>query len=530
MSEPGWKVFGNATLAHLLEPEEVRLWVRNDFTVGPGEAAIVAKNGALQDILTEERRNLGGWSDRHLPTIKKWLGLKSEYRVLMLSTSPFDIPVAVSSVSLDHQRILGEGVMRCSVVLENAAGLLGLLNGRSSIVIKDIAERLQPELAARVFDPAITRACCDEIRGNPDFTQQVEATARAEVQRALSAWGIRLDSLTVAWALTDQDRANMERKAQQMRDDDAEFAHTRALREMERKAQLLQQAKEYAQEDCKRAEAGTIELEHLKLDAALSAEDKRNAQRFRVAELNAEIAQLDTDVKLAALALDRERDRIDLDRRKEELNLLQGQQAFKDAQIRLEFETVQQAKRERMRMEQEHALNAMRLQQEGVRLQLDAHLQQLAVQAGMIERVMSQGLASGAVDSEAIRTMLEEQTRMRAADRGDTVATAMFAAEAAKHSVEALKHTEDRERQHQYQTTRLSSDMMQAAKQQVPGAVPSATGASEPAPPASVNILKVEVPGYGQAGGIGGTCTQCGGSLKQEWIACPFCGKKAKTD
>ncbi|MCX6035542.1 MAG: zinc ribbon domain-containing protein [Chloroflexi bacterium] len=523
MSIAKWKVLGEKVLARLLDATEVNVFRWRGLIVGPGQAAVIIKDGAVQDTITEERCKLGNWTE----TIKQWFGMGKDYQVLLVSTVPFDVPFSVNVLTLDHEIVPGEGVIRCSVVTDNAGSLMALLGGRRTLDTVDLLERIKPELQARVFEPTMGGARHDEIRGNINLLRQLEATARAEVQRLLTAWGLRLDSLTVTWGLTEQERMVIARKAQQLEEEEKEFNQTRELRELERIYGLRQLAQQLAQEERKRAQSGDIEIEGMLVDAALSVEDKKNAQQLRTAELAAEIAQLDTDIQLAALALEREKDRIALDRKKEEIALLQDQQGFEQRQEALEFEMFQNAEREKTRMEQEHQLALVRQQQEVVRLQYDAQLQQMAVQAGMMERLTGQALAAGVMDSAAMQKLFEEQTKLRALDRGEGVAGAVFGAEAAKHSAETMKEAEDRERRHQYETTRLSSDMMEASKQQAPPTLVSGIGPVMPQQP-SVNVVNVQPPVADQQSTRGtsydASCPHCHARVKSTWKACPSCG------
>ncbi len=522
MTSGAWMTDGERTIARMLTPQEIRTWLRNDLVVGPSEAAVLIKDGKAEEVITEERRALGNWADRNLPTFKRLFSTGTDYRAFVVSTLPFDLMFNVNMWTMDQQMISGQTTVRCSVLTDDAARLTAMLGRDNSIATFDLLNRIKPELASRIFQPAVAGKLHDEIRGNVAFLRELEDRAREELRQTLGAWSIRVDNITVVWGLTEQEKLEIARRAKQLEEEEKDFTQARMLRELERKAEAVRTAQQLALEQRKRVEAGELEIQGIRLDAKHSAEEKQAAMRLRLAEVNAEIAQLDTDLKLAQLAVDREQDRIAMDRKRDELALIKDKELFDREQDRLDFEMIQQNKRERMREEQEHQLTLLRNQQESNRLQMDMQMQQMAVQLGMIERIIGQGLAAGAVDAATLQKMLEEQTKMRALDRGDAVAGSVFTAEAAKHSMDAMKQAEDRERLHQQQMTRLSGEMMQASKQQVPlsGASPASGSPVQP----SVHIVNVP-PASGPAAECDAVCPGCGKGVQKTWKACPFCGK-----
>lgn len=535
-------------VARLLDQAEVDKWLKHDLVVGPGEGAVIIKNGEPQEPITESRQKLGGWSDRYLGNFKNILsamglgGGAGDYRVLMFSTDPFALEYAEQFITVDRLEVDAQVILRCSVVPENAVRLLATLgepNGGAepnflqnlgaflrkhmgtspAMESPGLKERLRPDLIARVFQPLVGSMRGDELRGNTELLSSMETTARQQCEQALGAWGLRLDAMTVLFGLTGEDKAEIARKRRQLEDEEREFGHTRALREMERGAELQRVKQEMLLEERRRAEAGEVGVAALKMDAQLSAEQKQQGARLRAAQLGAQLAQIDTDMKISALAIDRERDRLAIDRKKEELALIKDRELFSHEQDRLDFEMIQREKRERTRVEQEHELNILRAQQAARQTELDMQLQQMGVQAGMIERVMNQGMASGAVNADVIQTMLREQTKMRAVDRGEGVANAAYGAEAAANSVKLMRETQADERQHQHQMTNLSANLMEAAKQPAMG-MPIGAMAAGPAPVAHV----VNVHSGAAAPAPGAACPHCGGRIEAGWKACPACG------
>ena len=538
---PMWKVYGEDTVACILERIEVVEWMKNDLVVLPGEAAVVLKDGKPQETITESRQKIGSWADRNLPTIKQWMGTLPDYQVLRFTTVAIPLDFTVDVLTLDHQSIPGEGVMRVSVVTDEVSRIVSLLGGRLALARHEIIERIKPEMMARVFQPVVGSTPYDEMRGNLAFLRDIEERTRVEVQQLLSTWGLKLESLTVKWGLTDEDKAVIARRARQIEDEATEFEQTRTLRELERKAEILRLQRDLVQEDRVRLERGDIDFKLLdaqgdidllaKLqDAGLSAQEKENLMRIRLAGVDADINLIDTNTKIAQLEIEREKDRIGGERARRELDLRKEEKQFEADQDRFDFEMIQRNERERMRMQMEHDLNLRRTEQERMRLQMDMQLQQMAIQNGTIERVLA---GAGAVDPATLQAMIQEQTRMRALDRGDAVAASMFEAEAAGKNLAVFQEAEDRERQHQYKMTELSGSLMNAAKPNMPGPYPYGGYAIPPASlvgqPPSVHVVNVQP---GQAGpsptaaaGFDGACPKCGGGVRSGWNVCPACAE-----
>ncbi len=167
------------------------------------------------------------------------------------------------------------------------------------------------------------------------------------------------------------------------------------------------------------------------------------------------------------------------------------------------------------------------------RLKLDESVARM----GMMERLVSQGLGTGAADSTVLNTMLQQSTEQEYATTSDEKVRARAEGQAASNSLETYKQAEDRERQHDANTTGLASDMMQAAKQVPPATV--ITGGVMPLHPV---IADRTIPPPAVASGSAVTpdaatmqpthatskatsaCASCGEGIETGWNNCPNCG------
>jgi len=154
------------------------------------------------------------------------------------------------------------------------------------------------------------------------------------------------------------------------------------------------------------------------------------------------------------------------------------------------------------------------------KLKLDESLARM----GVIERLVGQGLSVGAADSNVLKTMLEQMTEQEYATTTDSMVDSRAQAQAAKNNVDLYRQAQGDERRHQVDMTRLSAEMMNAAK---PAPAPPAYPASGYAPaPTPIAYVPVAAPSASPvtAPAAARPCGNCGQGLQSGWKACPACG------
>jgi hypothetical protein len=156
-------------------------------------------------------------------------------------------------------------------------------------------------------------------------------------------------------------------------------------------------------------------------------------------------------------------------------------------------------------------------------------LEESLARMGMMERLVAQGLSTGAADSSVLTEMLKQATEQEYATTSDAKVQARAEADKAKQNLETYKEAEDRDRKHQRDMTGLATDMMQASKQQGPS-VHMGGGST---PPQGGGPVVVNVPG-GQApqeqkpakSADSSFCPECGAEVKAGYKFCSGCGKR----
>ena len=99
-----WRTEPEEELARLVPTNELTdFWTSNiDIVVGPGESAVIIKDGSIEEVLTQQRvKNLaGGFSN--------WLGeklqTKEQFDMLMVDNKPFQVELGVDGLTLRGHR------------------------------------------------------------------------------------------------------------------------------------------------------------------------------------------------------------------------------------------------------------------------------------------------------------------------------------------------------------------------------------------------------------------------------------------
>jgi endogenous inhibitor of DNA gyrase (YacG/DUF329 family) len=213
-----------------------------------------------------------------------------------IPTARVSIVFRVKVLTLDQQEIEGKGSVWLSSILNEETTSeelqkMGGLFAREEVNLSDIMNQLSVDFLSRVFQPLVEGVRCEEIRGNVRLLEDVEQLAREELGELLLNWGLWIDRISVAWDFSEEE-----------------------------KARLARQVLEHSFEEEKRTLQNRQDLQELQLKAELEEKGRRAA-------LDAELAQ-----QRHAIELERKKAKSELDLR--------------------EFETIQEAKRERMKAQQ----------------------------------------------------------------------------------------------------------------------------------------------------------------------------------
>lgn len=511
VSEPTWRVFGQDTIACLLAPAEVPGWLHKNITVMPEEAAVVLRNGRVDDTVTYQRVGVPGLMDNIWNKVKSLAGRDEQVDVMMVDTSLKDITLPVTFVAQDKERIEGECRMRLRASAEQAHLLFGVLKRvsmdsklkRSEVLgVMDIYEKLRIEWAARALEPVMTQHTSLEFRGSKKLQDEAEMASLSELRNLLARWGLLLEGHTINWALTEAEKQQLHLNQQRREEDLKDFENSVKIGELRRQNQI---------------DGASIEnLQRLKTLTTKGDEEERTL----VLKYELGRVALQDDQRLGTAAID------------DKIHALQ--MVMKKREVDLDI----YADREEMNI----AVEGFKVVQENKRLR---DQQRIDTQ----EKVTLAALERGIKPSD-LKDFYREQTLQRmAADGSDAQVQAMAQAEADGRNLDTYREAEDRERRFHGDSTRLSADLMQAAKPEMPqtlvqGGTPSThmmiDGSATPKPAAAPKNALVcscgeplesgwkacpvcRAPVLQPQAAAGGTCPNCREPVKPTWKVCPSC-------
>ena len=563
-----WRVYGSETVAAVLDKAELPGFYR-DAIVGPNEAALVIRNGRLEEVVTEVRLGALGFRDR----LKGLIGRDSDVQVIFVDTSPFDLTfflgestrgeqggfrqdqqstvqrgsnitmgaertggastaqgssvqsqldsasVAIEALTSDRQFVSAQIRLTFAIGIDDAESVARLLRGRTALAVADIAALIRDELISKVLVPMVARNRADELRGNKGLLSEISGATERELSTAAGLWGLTLHNFFLNWGVTDQERAEIEEARKRREEETAEFAHQRVIRERERGLDLERTRLNNLQELKVLDVRGGEELKEVYLNSEIDRAQLLDGQRVSVAGVDAQIRSIEMGIRREEADLQAE-----IDQRRKEMEL---ENQRRQSQLRLE-ELEGQSRLEMSELE--HAVNLQSRRREERHLQdLERERQRLDLSRERIrsqESIIARALDTGAADASVLRTLLEQSTDQEYAQTSDAMVQARSEAQAARYSLEVAREEQDRERSHQADMTRLSSDMMEASKQNPTVVTPGLPfyGGIHPAAPGNVTHVN-NVPGPAAAPEApASVCPSCATSVQGGAKFCPHCG------
>jgi hypothetical protein len=540
-----------------------------DAIVGPNEAALVIRNGRLEEVVTEVRLGASGFRDR----LKGLIGRDSDVQVIFVDTSPFDLTfflgestrgeqggfrqdqqstvqrgsnitmgaertggastaqgssvqsqldsasVAIEALTSDRQFVSAQIRLTFAIGIDDTESVARLLRGRTALAVADIAALIRDELISKVLVPMVARNRADELRGNKGLLSEISGATERELSTAAGLWGLTLHNFFLNWGVTDQERAEIEEARKRREEETAEFAHQRVIRERERGLDLERTRLNNLQELKVLDVRGGEELKEVYLNSEIDRAQLLDGQRVSVAGVDAQIRSIEMGIRREEADLQAE-----IDQRRKEMEL---ENQRRQSQLRLE-ELEGQSRLEMSELE--HAVNLQSRRREERHLQdLERERQRLDLSRERIrsqESIIARALDTGAADASVLRTLLEQSTDQEYAQTSDAMVQARSEAQAARYSLEVAREEQDRERSHQADMTRLSSDMMEASKQNPTVVTPGLPfyGGIHPAPPGNVTHVN-NVPGPAAAPEApASVCPSCATSVQGGAKFCPHCG------
>ena len=187
------------------------------LTVWPNEVGIVMRDGKVEDIFSEGKRKLPR---------------RGEVRTYVVHTKPFDLTFWLKDpedlkepdegvvldqdlpvLTADGEVVTGRIGLTLSVVSSYEEHLLRLLrSGRRFITERDVSDKIEPELLAKVLALDIHKYTAAELRGNREASGGIQESVSIEPAVTIRRYGLRLDNFMVMWGLTLEERERIRRQ------------------------------------------------------------------------------------------------------------------------------------------------------------------------------------------------------------------------------------------------------------------------------------------------------------------------------
>ncbi len=482
-----WKWRDNPdVIAHLIPEKAIKGIFKRDVVLNPGEAALLIRNGKLEDVVTQTRLKkigggLGNWWAR-------WRGHESGTELLFLITTPIDLEIPLDDrtglTTKDYQKMYGKTTIRFQFLQENVPKIINLMERKPLLTKARLIRRIQEELIAMVFSGHIAKYNADEFQGNVSIIKDMETAAGVEMRKTFGLWGLHFLKMYTVWGKGAYDDL-MQYKAQLKNIYEKRTAYTDI--QFDEKLHLLDKDHEVRKKEQEHKwdlQFGEIDSEEKVKDIHWDADIGRDERKFE--------SKLDMDKKQFEVELDQ-------DQRELEMALAAKQRMQEMKMARLQKET---------------DLKMTEKQQD-----LDFKSQQMAMQTSSAEKVMEKAIETGAADSNAIQEMLRQQSIQKALDRETEKVEALTDADKARYNMDTYQAAEDRERDQQLKVMDSSAKLMEAAKQKLPETL--VQGASSTpvvthiTPPPQQTTDKKETE----------DCWNCGEAVEKGLGKCPHCGE-----
>ncbi len=471
-----WVTMGEPILARWLERKDIHGITKQDVIVNPGEAVLLLRDGKIEETLTQTRlEKMGGG---FINWLAGKLQMGDDISVIFVDTRPFDLGFPVAATSKDYVEVKGRSTVRCQFNVDTLPKIINLFakakiktdthkgllwdSWRHNPVLTEtlLAESLRDELQAMVFAPAAARLNAEEFRGNVDAIKEMETDIMVELRKTFDMSGLNLVKSFTVWEPSAYDEMMTFRRQWfthvQRYDGQAEAQNLAKLADMRREFSAVKQQQEqkwdlaygdiYGEEGLK-----TVRVKS-EMDRQGIMTDAKVSDSGKVFNEGARQSNLQTDVDK---------------RRTTELG---------NADLDLRQRRLQQALDAKNQMVEQRVKQFQQTEMAASKQQQDYQMNQMALQQAAMERLMAQGLSTGAVDSAAMQEMLRQQTMQRMADRESEKVQALAGAEGQRYQLNAYTQGQQKDREFQSDVLGKSADMMQSAKPNAPGMYLPASG------------------------------------------------------
>lgn len=510
-----WKEFDNkgnrvndvGMVARMMGRSDIHGILQQDVIVNPGEACIFIKDGKIEDVMTQTRlKDVGGGL---VNWIKGKFSVGEEISLLFIDTTPIDLQFPIAATTKDYAEIKGACTVRIQILPENATKIINLMRRAPTksdsvpgflwdsvrtgqVLTKDVIQsRLNEELIAMVFTAQIAQYNAPEFRGNVEVLRNMENQAQVEMRKTLEMWGLSLLRLFTVWGKTDFDQVMSFQRGYAMQlqgwDGTQELYHTGVMSDMRRQQDkvMIEQQNKWSRVRGEVMGEESIATQRLasEKDRQQLAADMDSKRNMTTAVGGENVATMRTSEEMKRVQMQHQ---TNMGMKKDELGFQKDKEFTRlDVESREDAQDAEQMKR----------LLDMKKDMKGHSVDMD------------IKR--HQGVE---MESKRLDSMTAVELARIEAEKAKALALAE--AEKSRYSMDTYERAIDRERGHQYQMTGLSSQMMQASKQNTPHTLVQGASMTSATVAAGQGVDAATMcPNCGEKVQKGKFCLSCGGKL-----------------
>lgn len=272
MSE--WRETNEVIAKYVVKGEKLG-WLRRekltDKTIGPGEVAVLIRDGKIEDVLTQTRvKKLDGW-----------FGKSMDEKMLFIDTAPVELQLYVSAKSKDYVPINGTCTLRYKVNMDDAPSFINLMGGAKVLTKTELVNKLRSEVAVNVFSNKISKHTADEFHGNLDLIKGMETAADVEMRKTFDMYGLTLIKMFTEWAPSKYEAVKTREAVTELEEKEREAAYKPVTGELKR----VHEVEKLKQEQRKELEVGEVQREEAgrteRTAAAMTREEIENMQRMK---------------------------------------------------------------------------------------------------------------------------------------------------------------------------------------------------------------------------------------------------------
>jgi hypothetical protein len=190
-----WRLYGEDSLAYRLQDCEMPLLLREDFDVGPAQAALVLRGTQCMEVMTTGAVRSG----TGLQWIRRLFGPGADICVLFVVTTPIPLVLDLFSWFADAEPVAAEVTLKLRIAPASAAGLISLLDAEGALSGRGLREIFTHSVVLPVVERELSASVSGGSGGLAFSFLPVETAVREAVKKVAFSWGFLVDDLSFHW-------------------------------------------------------------------------------------------------------------------------------------------------------------------------------------------------------------------------------------------------------------------------------------------------------------------------------------------